>query len=318
MTPSTPSHISIGVDVGGTKVLCAAFNANNELIAHSQVSTKQGEVEIVDEVCKLISEVINQIILKYGNDTKFTIGIGVPGLVNQHTGQVSESVNLGSHSIDFKTEIRKRFGLNSVIDNDVNAAAFGAYNYYGSDSSSLVFLNLGTGVSAGIIINGSIFHGSTGVAGEIGHIVADTQGRDCPCGQRGCVETIISGTGLSKLWPAKNEYPIASLLRNVSTKNNEAEKVWNKFISTLVSALQIITVTFDPEIIVIGGGVSKTGAILLQGVKEYICRLEQKSLFLSSLKISDRVVIADQEVFFGALGAALIGRCYDDKAKEEN
>lgn len=312
------SPIRIGVDVGGTKVLCAAFDTHNKPIAYSQVSTHQGEKEIVDEVCNLISKVIKQVNNIYGKEVDLSIGIGVPGLVNQNTGCVCESVNLGSHNLDFKSEILNRFGINAYIDNDVNAAAFGAYHYYGANSSSLVFLNLGTGVSAGVVINGLLFHGSTGIAGEIGHIVADKDGAMCPCGQRGCVETIISGSALTQMWPTKNGYPIASLLREVSNKNEKAEKVWHKFIFTLVSTIQMLTVTFDPKIIVIGGGISKIGTILLKDIQKVIGELETKSPFLSSLNISNRLVIADQEVFFGALGAALIGNHNDDIKKEGN
>ena len=119
------------------------------------------------------------------------------------------------------------------------------------------------------------------------------------------------------MWPTKNGYPIASLLREVSNKNEKAEKVWHKFIFTLVSTIQMLTVTFDPKIIVIGGGISKIGTILLKDIQKVIGELETKSPFLSSLNISNRLVIADQEVFFGALGAALIGNHNNDIKRRE-
>ncbi|MEE8737557.1 MAG: ROK family protein [Bifidobacterium sp.] len=301
-----PKVVHVGIDVGGTKMLCVVVDEQEHVLAQFQKPTHPWSQEIRDTAISLTRISLRSAKQRLPAIRLGGIGLGIPGMIDHHTGRVHQAVNLGSDVTDIRSTISTEFGVDTLVENDVNAAAMGVYHLLRNRPENLVFLNLGTGVAAGIILNGTLFHGASGVAGEIGHIPLDREGPLCQCGQQGCVETLISGFALSQIWPTATGYPGEELLREARSGKVEAQKAWRDFGVNVARTIQLITLTFDPADIFLGGGVSKIGDPLLEIARKGISQLEEGSRFLQSLDMGRRLHLVDPDVPVGALGAALL------------
>jgi predicted NBD/HSP70 family sugar kinase len=194
-----------------------------------------------------------------------------------------------------------------TVENDVNVAAVGASLARTPAAGSLAYLNVGTGIAAGLVLAGRVWPGARGFAGEIGHVPLIEDGLLCPCGQRGCIETIASGAGIARAWPTSHPVPVLDLLAAVSAGDREARRVWGTVTHTLARAVQLLAVTFDPEAIVLGGGISRVGAPLLDGVRGALREQATRSPFLAALDSADRVSLLEDADHVAPLGAAVVG-----------
>jgi glucokinase len=220
------------------------------------------------------------------------IGMGAPGPVNVKTGIIDGAFNLGWKSeYPLQQILEEKTSIPVFVDNDANCAALGEmWKGAGVGTKELVCLTLGTGIGGGVISNGHIIHGIKGASGEIGHITAiPTGGAPCNCGKTGCIETIASATGIARMATEKLkiETEDGELLR-IFTKNGKvsakdvldsarngdrlANEVVNEVALYLGLAISHIANTLNPEKIVLGGGVSKAGEILLKPVNEYFVK----------------------------------------------
>src|SRR6478752_1593546 len=191
-----------------------------------------------------------------------SIGIGIPGAVDARTGRVEHAVNLGLDGLDLGDRIADRLGVAVRIENDVNAAALGAHHLLrstGDAPRAMAFLNLGTGLAAGIVLDGALLRGSRGIAGEIGHIPIDPAGERCGCGQHGCLETIASGSAIARAWPTKHPLPALDLFERAADGDSRAVDVRGRFLTGVASAVRILVLTTDVDTVVIGGGLSALG-----------------------------------------------------------
>jgi len=194
------SSFAIGVDLGGTNLRIAAVDANGAVL--DKISTDAGVARgrdyVLDEMCKNV----RALAAKFGGaGCTVGIGIGVPGIINRQTGLVHESPNLpGWRDYPVRDEIERRLRTHVILENDANAAAFGE-KWLGAASQvdDVCMLTLGTGVGGGLVLQGKIWHGMTGMAGELGHITVDPQGVKCGCGNFGCLEQYASATAVKRM-----------------------------------------------------------------------------------------------------------------------
>ena len=191
---------AIGVDLGGTNLRIAAVDSTGKTLEKITTSTEvaRGRDQVIDEMCAAIQQIIIQ---QTGAGELAGIGIGVPGIIEMQTGMLHESPNLpGWHNYPVRDEIERRLQTAVVLENDANAAALGE-KWLGAAAGvdDMCMFTLGTGVGGGLVLQGKIWHGMTGMAGELGHINVEPEGHPCNCGSRGCLEQYASATAVKRL-----------------------------------------------------------------------------------------------------------------------
>ena len=271
-----------GVDVGGTTVKMGLFNVAGEVLEKWEIKTRTengGEAIIPDIAAAANGKLEEKGIAK---EEVAGIGIGIPGPINEE-GVVPHTANLGWGYKEVTRELEELTGLPCKGGNDANVAALGeAWKGGAAGYSNVVMVTLGTGVGGGIIIGGKIITGSNGAGGEIGHLhVDDNIPGQCGCGNKGCLEQVASATGITNLANqalAASDKPSMLRVGEVSAKtvfdavkadDELAKEIAESFGKYLGTALANITAIVDPQAIVIGGGVSKAGSILLAYVEKY-------------------------------------------------
>lgn len=271
-----------GIDVGGTTVKCGLFTTDGEVLDKWEIKTRtenNGE-NVIPDIAATIKAKIEE---KGIADEVEGIGLGIPGPVDDK-GVLHGAVNLHWYEdMKLEEEFSKMTGYPVKAGNDANVAALGElWKGAGVGYDSLILLTLGTGVGGGIVINGKVVAGSNGAGGEVGHAhVADEITDKCNCGCSGCLEQVASATGIARL--AREELAASdepSLLRDYASvsaksvfdcvKQNDAVaiRIAERFADYLAKAISIFAVVSDPQAIVIGGGVSKAGPILLDYIRE--------------------------------------------------
>ena len=273
----------IGIDIGGTTVKLGLFNIEGELLNKWEIETRK-----IDNGKYILSDIVKSInsILEEKDIDKGEIigaGVGVPGPV-KGDGTVLGCVNLGWPVFNVSLELEKLLGIPVKVANDANIAALGEmYKGGGKGYENMIMVTLGTGVGGGVIINSRIIDGANGAGGEIGHINVNPHEKvKCNCGKKGCLEQYASATGIVNLAKEILEKENCdSKLRTIENmtakdvfdlakeKDELAIKVIEKFSYILGSALANIACVCNPEVFVIGGGVSKAGDILLKSLKKY-------------------------------------------------
>ncbi len=304
----------IGIDVGGTKTAAVAVDAAGAVAHELQLPTALGEDGVLATICTAIEGIE----AKAGLDAAAfaSVGIGIPGAVDAATGRVSHAVNLGVEDLDLAALVAARIGREVRVENDVKAAALGAYHALRESPGpagrtavavhSMAYLNLGTGLAAGLVLDGELWRGARGVAGEIGHIPI-AEGPECPCGQRGCLELYASGSALARLWPSRDPRPVRALFDAADGGDTEAERVRRGFVASVASAVRILVLTTDVDLVVIGGGISNLGERLLGAVRAALDAQAATSPFLGSQDLSPRVRLVPRDVPVAAVGAAFVG-----------
>ena len=239
------------------------------------------------------------------------VGVGVPGLVDRQAGTVRHAVNLGLDEVPvpLAAHLGDLAGAPVVLDNDVNLAAVGAAVALGC-RGDLAYLSVGTGLAAGLLLDGRIRRGAHGAAGEIGHLPIDPHGPPCECGQRGCLEAVASGTAIAARWPASDGEgtPAASLLAAAERGDPAAVAVLADVAGHLAGAVALLAQTVDPEVVVLGGGVADAGPGLLAAVQDALRARAARSPVLAAIQLADRVALVPEGVPAGALGAAVVAR----------
>lgn len=274
----------IGIDLGGTSVKYGIFEISGQLVDKWQIPTDTSESGryILPEIANQLKRRIEQ--LKLDRTEIGGLGIGVPGLVTGN-GQVSLAVNLGWTGVPVSQELSSLTGLPVKVTNDANAAALGEmWQGSGRGFRNLVMITLGTGIGGGVIIEEQVVQGLYGAAGEIGHIpVVYDETEVCGCGRYGCLEQVASATGIVRtarrlLSEPQQESSILAGNQNISAHAViEAAKAGDKLALNVMeragkflgAAMASITGVLDPEIYIIGGGVSKAGQFLLELIRRH-------------------------------------------------
>ncbi|UPO78311.1 ROK family protein [Arthrobacter sp. Helios] len=298
----------LGIDIGGTKTEAVAAD-DGGVVHRCTVPTGYGAAAVVSSVMEAAEEVRRACGLPFGAFE--SIGAGIPGHVDHSTGTVSHAVNLGFESLPLGPVLSGRMGTAVHIENDVNAAALGAHKWLGAGTVQgaglMAYLNLGTGLAAGLVSDGVIWRGSNGAAGEIGHIPIRPNGLLCPCGQRGCLETLASGSAIARSWPSGEALPALGLALAAESGDPAAIRVLNDLYDGAAAAVRILALSAGVGTVVIGGGLSALGAPLLAGVRRSLDKTAADSRFIASLDLSSSVNLLPRSFPAAAVGAALIG-----------
>jgi len=303
---------SVGVDIGGTKVLAVLLDPEGRVARTHRATTVPGPDGLVDAVTTSVRALTGAHGVPV--DTLTGTGIGVPGVVDPVTGSVEHAVNVGvAQPFALAAAVATVLGpaARVRVENDLNVAVLGAAHTVAPPSArrDLAFLALGTGVAAGLLLDGTLRRGSHRAAGEVGHLTLVPDGLPCKCGQRGCVEQYASGSALDVAWPSPDARPAPRALFDAAARGDvRAVPVRDRFLWAVAGAVRILVLTCDVDHVVVGGGVSGLGAPLLDGVRAELAREAASSPFLASLGLADRVQLAPADLPVGAVGAALMGR----------
>ena len=300
-----------GVDIGGTTVKIGLFTTEGELLEKWEIKTRtenHGEAILPDVAESLQNKMQEKNIRKSEVDG---IGIGIPAPVMED-GVVQKTANLGWGYKEVTREMKELTGLPVAAGNDANMAALGEmWLGAGKGQKNMIMVTLGTGVGGGIMVNGKPLAGSHGAGGEIGHFcVNEEETETCGCGNTGCLEQYASATGISRLARRRlerDDSPSSLRGSEISAKavfdalkegDAVAKEIVEEFGSYLGHALAAIAVITDPSVIVIGGGVSKAGEILLEYVEKYF---HEKAFFANQ---DTRFILAQLGNDAGICGAA--------------
>ena len=317
----------LGLDIGGTKTDAVAVDAAGTVVERVRLVTGFGADAVIAtalEGIAAISEATGLAAAEFES-----IGVGIPGQVDASRRRVSHAVNLGFDELDVAGILAAELtapagsrldggaaatvgtGVRVEVENDVKAAALGAYHLMTTEARltarSMAYLNLGTGLAAGLVIDGRLWRGARGTAGEIGHIPVDPGGVRCLCGQRGCLETLASGTAIARQWPSDDPVPVLSLLAAAEAGDPAAVAIRSRLVDNVAAAVRVLVLTVDVELVMIGGGLSNLGAWLLDAVREVLASWAEESPFLASLALESRVQLVPAGFPAAAVGAALVG-----------
>jgi predicted NBD/HSP70 family sugar kinase len=310
--------IIAGIDIGGTRIRAAAVGQNGDPMVATSLPT---DARSAAGVYRSATRVLQALAVELDGTRFEALGVGIPGIVDHRAGTVTHAVNLGIGAVPLAIGclLEEEFGVHVSVENDVNAAALGAFMHYTAreDVSDLAYLSIGTGIAAGIVLDGRLHRGANGAAGEIGHLPVASDGPRCECGLRGCLEAVASGGAFERAWPPRDGAMSAlSLLNAASTGNPAAQSLVEGFSDHLARAVHLLAVVHDPERIVIGGGVAQVGDLLLDAIFAGIERLMAQSEFVRALDLCDRVRLSPPGPI-GAIGAAAVARRVRDKAGSE-
>ncbi len=281
---------NIGIDLGGTNIKAGVVNEEYEIVASASVKTNlpRPAEGIVDGICEAVDIALKSAGVELNEIN--AVGIGTPGSANRETGEVLYSNNLGFRNTHLGEMLKARLGKKIYVENDANAAAFGEYLAGGGKGyENVVVITLGTGVGGGVIIDGKIYTGFNFCGAELGHTVIEYNGRACTCGRKGCFEAYSSATALiastkkameehkeSKLWTiaggSLDGVDGKTAFDGMRAEDETAVKVVKEYIEYLGCGLTNMVNIFQPQILLIGGGICKEGDNLTKPLREIIAR----------------------------------------------
>jgi len=283
----------IGIDLGGTKIEGILLDEKYNTIQRKRIETRQenGYDSIVKSIISLINE------LRAKTDEEISVGICTPGVTGSDSGLIKNSNTQCLIGMPLKKDLENILRFEIVMENDANCFALAESVLGSAKGHDVVFgVIIGTGVGGGIVINGTLHKGRTNIAGEWGHHTLHPNGNECYCGKQGCVETYISGPALEKRWfeiTGKKE----SLQSIVQDLSDEKAKQWKKeFLENFGTGLANVIDILDPDIIILGGGVSNIPFLYDQGKKAVYDKVFSDSIETPILKNS----LGDSAGVFGA------------------
>jgi glucokinase len=274
--------LSIGVDVGGTKIAAGVVDDDGQILQESRAeSPATSSAEIESTISDLVTE------LRKEHEVE-GVGVGAAGFIDQHRATVMFAPNLAWRDLDLKGDLEKRVGLPVVVENDANAAAWGEFTFgAAADSDDLLLVTVGTGVGGGIVLDGALYRGAFGVAAEIGHIRIERNGRLCGCGNLGCFEQYGSGSALVRDARAAATTDPSYAEALLARAGGDVDQISGPMITELALAGDVFAIeqlanlggwlgegiatlaaVLDPGVVAIGGGVSAAGDLLLEPARE--------------------------------------------------
>lgn len=302
----------VGVDLGGTKIYTALVDLEGNIIKEKAVETLAFEGE--NAVMGRIIDTINYVIDGSEKNLIKSIGIGSPGPLDVKNGVIIENSNLPFKNFEIVKTIREAYDLPTYLDNDANVATLGEFMFgAGKGTENMVFITASTGIGGGAVINGKLFRGTTGNALEIGHTIVANEGPRCGCGNIGCAEALGSGTAIGKRAKEAVATNVETSLKNYENVTSKevfkeaanGDRVAKNILETSLNYLGIAvanTITnFDPEKVVIGGGVINGGSIVLDTIRRVVGERALKT-FVDSCTV-EKAVLGGKA---GVLGAAAL------------
>lgn len=305
----------VGLDVGGTKTDAVAIDDHGTVLGRVRLATGYGSDAVVRTVLDAVAALGDQ----PGIDLAAvrSIGVGIPGQVEPGTARVVHAVNLGVDELDLAAAVEPSVGVPVRVENDVKAAALGAYALQGG-TGSMGYLNLGTGVAAGIVTDGRLLRGARGTAGEVGHISVDPNGPLCRCGQRGCIEAIAGGGAISERWGRAGLMPVRDVFDAADAGEAGAQELRAGLARGVAAAVRVLVLTADVDTVVLGGGITALADRLMSDVSRELRASAEASPFMKSLRLVERVELLPVGSPAAALGAALVGAAVSSSAPSDS
>lgn len=275
---STPPRLFVGLDIGGTKIEAILFDGALRERARVRGATVTTSPDaLLARTVALVGELLHR---AGASRADLALGgVGIPGQVIAETGEVRLAANLHLTAFPLGAALTAELGLPVVVENDVRAAAFGAARLSpGSVGENLAYVNVGTGLSAGLILGGTLYRGSSGMAGEIGHLVFDPDGPRCNCGAQGCLETLVAGPAIARAGREAVASGAETALRDLTPLTAEAvyyaagegdpvaQAITDRAGAALGRALQGLVMSYDVARIILGGGVTRAGDLFLRPI----------------------------------------------------
>ena len=310
----------IGIDLGGTNIKAGVVNEKFEIIAKASTKTlcPRPAKDICDDMAKVSIEACK--LAGISVDDVEWIGVGTPGIADNINGTIPYSNNLDFHDVPVRKYIQAHINKPVYVANDANAAAYGEFVAGAAKGAkNAVCITLGTGVGAGIIVDGKILTGSNLAGAELGHMVIEVDGPQCTCGRKGCFEVFSSATGLIRMTKEAAEADSSSILNKYLAEDGKfsarhaimalrdgdkaATDVVEKYCKYLAAGITNTINIFQPDILCIGGGVCNEGDPLLLPVKELV----KKEVYTRMLSQNTEIVIAKLGNDAGIIGAAFLG-----------
>jgi fructokinase len=290
----------LGIDLGGTKIEGIVLNAKGGEVFRKRIDTERerGCVHILNRIKALYIELTARI-----DHAPHTCGIGTPGAISRRTGLLKNSNTVCLNGQPIKTELESLLGRRIEVQNDANCFALAEALHGAGKGKNLVFgIIMGTGCGGGIVYKGEVFTGPQSIAGEWGHTSIDPNGPLCFCGNRGCVETYISGAGAEARYAEKygEKRSFAQIEAAYRAGDQRATEFMNFFFQKFGRSVANLLNVLDPDIVVIGGGVSKVKSLYQEGIAEVA-----KQVFSDSLETP--IVENKLGDSAGVIGAALVG-----------
>ncbi len=307
----------VGVDLGGTKIYTALVDLEGNIIKEKTVETlaHEGEQAVVGRIVDTINYVID------GTDKNLikSIGIGSPGPLDVKNGIIIENSNLPFKNFEIVKTIKETFDLPTHLDNDANVATLGEFMFgAGKGTENMVFITASTGIGGGAVLNGKLFRGSTGNALEVGHMTVATEGPRCGCGNLGCAEALGSGTAIGKrakeavlsnvVTSLKNYENVTAkeVFKEAANGDRVAKNILNTSLTYLGIAVANTITNFDPEKVVIGGGVVNGGDIVIETIRNVV---EERCMaaFVENCTI-EKAILGGKAGVLGAAALAITER----------
>ena len=307
--PGDVAVASIGVDIGATSTRVAAFDASDGLLGRRAMATPRGPAAMIDAVAGLVREVLDTVAAdgNRSNGGAALVAVGIPGRVDVSNGTVRNALNLGIDApTPFGHDLASRIGCAVHVENDVNAGALGAAALLGvTPPSSLAYLSIGTGLAAGLVLDGRVHRGSIGMAGEVGHVPLRSDGPLCSCGQRGCAETLGSGGAIADRW---GPHGAKALWDAADAGDQAAVGVRDDLVGAVGSTIRLLVLTLDVDVVALGGGVGELGDPLVRELRRWLAVEAERSPLLATLRLGDRIRLIPAGSPVGELGAVLAAR----------
>jgi len=306
--PEASAVYRLGLDVGGTNLRLGVFS---DLVLveemrfqanYSAICKQYPPAQAWQTILQVTAEAIQPLLDKYTDIV--AIGIGFPGFIDPNTGVLAQSPNLpGLKEVNLGYDLSGLLGVNVRVENDANAAAYGEYCQLGQPAGGLLYVGLGTGVGAGLVVNGKVWAGHHGYALEAGHIIVAPGGRLCGCGNQGCVEQYASATGISQAYAdlTGHTYTTREIAQAAQGGDHHAIAVYADAGSKLAQMLASVLKVVDVENVLIGGGVVAAWSLMSAAFHQ---RLEHDLIPVLRGKI--KVHITSSGDVAGMLGAALL------------
>jgi len=305
--------VRVGLDIGGTKTAALVVDATGRTLSLVQRPTSVGRPErLVEGIVATLDHALDAAGVARADVA--AVGVGVPGQVDPDSGTVKLAVNLNLHEpFPLAGALATALRTPVTLENDVRAAAWGAFHWASASRplTSLAYLSIGTGIAAGLVLDGRLYRGAHGMAGEIGHIPVDPAGPRCVCGGYGCLEVFAAGPAIAAqaaaVFPAGTPAPdTQQVYALAATGDPLAGPVVARTATYLARAVYLLVLTYDIECVVLGGGVSRSGGAFERPLRQALAGLRADSPLAKSMLPDEKIVVLPGDFNAGAVGAVYL------------
>lgn len=294
--------VVIAIDIGGTGIKHGLVSASSRLVASGRTPTHAdlGEDAVIDTIVKIAERLAIE--ARAAGRRPVAVGLVSPGVIDETKGAITWAANIGFRDVPLRDLVAERLGLPAALDHDVRAAAraeakLGA----GQGLRRSWFVAIGTGIAAAYVVDGRTDAGAHGSSGEIGHVTVRLDGPECGCGRRGCLESITSASAVARRYAERTGETItaAQVVTRAMAGNDAAAAIWAETVDVLADGLLIGVTLYDPDMIVLGGGLSEARELLLEPVAAALAG----KLTFQTMPAIRRAGLGDEA---GMLGAAML------------